>query len=109
MRRDFTDVDDVVEGTLRVLDRPAQGAPPYEIFNIGNHEPVGLLDYIAELERSLGRPAIKELAPMQPGDVKATFADTERLRAATGFVPSTPLAAGLVHFAEWFKRYHGYV
>lgn len=108
MKRDFTYVDDIAEGTLRVLDRPAQGVPPYEIFNIGNHEPVGLLEYIALLENALGRQAIRQLEPMQPGDVKATYADTARLRAATGFAPSTPLATGLARFAEWFKRYHGY-
>jgi UDP-glucuronate 4-epimerase len=103
MQRDFTYVDDVVEGTLRVLDRPAR----YAIYNIGNHQPVGLLDYIAALERALRKKAKLEMKPMQPGDVKATYADTHALQAAVGFAPSTPLETGLARFAEWFKSYHG--
>ncbi len=106
MQRDFTYVDDIVEGTLRVLDRAPDGAPPYDLFNIGNHQPVALLDYIALLERSLGRKAVLDPQPMQPGDVKATYADTTRLRAATGFVPATPLADGLDRFARWYKEYY---
>jgi UDP-glucuronate 4-epimerase len=106
MRRDFTYVDDVVEGTLRALDRPPGGTPPYRIFNIGNHQPVPLLEYIAALERALGRKARLEMKPMQPGDVPATFADTSALAQATGFAPSTPLEAGLARFADWFKGYY---
>jgi len=102
MQRDFTYIDDAVEGTLRVLDRPTR----YAIYNIGNHQPVGLLDYIAALERAFGREAKLEMKPMQPGDVKATYADTAALRAAVGFAPSTPLAAGLARFAEWFRGYY---
>jgi UDP-glucuronate 4-epimerase len=102
MQRDFTYIDDVVEGTLRVLDRPA----PYAIYNIGNHQPVNLLDYIAALERAFGNKAKLEMKPMQPGDVKATYADTTALRQAVGFAPSTPLDEGLARFAEWFKRYY---
>ena len=108
MQRDFTYVDDVVEATLRVLERPAQGTPPHCIFNVGNHQPVRLLDYIAALERALGRQAVKEMKPMQPGDVPATYADTRALQAATGFAPSTPLAEGLARFADWFRRYYRY-
>jgi UDP-glucuronate 4-epimerase len=108
MQRDFTYVDDVVEGTLRVLDRPPSGQPPYRIFNIGNHQPVPLLDYIAAMERVLGRKAQLDMKPMQPGDVVATYADTRALAEAVGFAPSTPLEEGLRRFAEWFKRYHGY-
>jgi UDP-glucuronate 4-epimerase len=108
MQRDFTYVDDVVEGTLRALDRPPAGQPPYRIFNIGNHSPVPLLDYIAALERVLGKKAVLDMKPMQPGDVAATFADTRALADATGFAPSTPLETGLARFAEWFKRYYGY-
>ena len=108
MQRDFTYVDDVVEGTLRVLEQPPSGAPPYALFNIGNHQPVALPDYIAALEAALGRKALTELAPMQPGDVPVTYADTERLARATGFAPSTPLEAGLAKFAVWFKSYYGY-
>jgi UDP-glucuronate 4-epimerase len=102
MQRDFTYVDDIVEGTLRVLDRPA----PYAIYNIGNHQPVALLDYIATLEKLLGRKAKLEMKPMQPGDVKATYADTSALRQAVGFAPATPLETGLARFAEWFKSYY---
>ena len=104
MERDFTYVDDIVEGTLRVLDRPAG----YQVYNIGNHQPVRLPTYIATLEKALGKKAKLEMAPMQPGDVKSTYADTERLRAAIGFAPSTPLEEGLRRFAEWFRDYYRY-
>jgi UDP-glucuronate 4-epimerase len=104
MQRDFTYIDDIVEGTLRVLDQPS----PYAIYNIGNHEPVALRDYIHTLERVLGKKAKLNLKPMQPGDVKATYADTKALRKAVGFAPRTPLAAGLERFAQWFKTYYGY-
>ncbi len=83
MQRDFTYVDDIVEGTLRVLDRPAR----YEVYNIGNHQPVTLIDYIAAMETALGKKARLEMKPMQPGDVKATYADTTALRNAVGFAP----------------------
>jgi UDP-glucuronate 4-epimerase len=102
MQRDFTYIDDIVEGTLRVLDRPA----PYAIFNIGNHQPVALLDYIAAMERAFGKEARLEMKPMQPGDVKSTYADTSALRTAVGFAPSTPLDTGLARFAAWFKQYY---
>jgi UDP-glucuronate 4-epimerase len=102
MQRDFTYIDDIVEGTLRVLDRPAR----YAVYNIGNHQPVNLLDYVAALERAFGKKAKLRMKPMQPGDVKATYADTARLRAAVGFAPSTPLDTGLARFAEWFRRYY---
>jgi UDP-glucuronate 4-epimerase len=102
MQRDFTYIDDIVEGTLRVLDQP-DGC---KVYNIGNHQPVALLDYIAALERALGRKAKLALKPMQPGDVKATYADTGALRAAVGFAPSTPLDTGLERFAAWFKEYY---
>ena len=102
MQRDFTYVDDIVEGTLRALDKPAG----YAIYNIGNHTPVKLLDYIATLEKVLGRKAQLEMKPMQPGDVKATYADTQALERAVGFAPSTPLETGLARFAEWFKSYY---
>ena len=105
MLRDFTYVDDIVEGTLRVLDSPP--ASGYAVYNIGNHQPVGLLDYVAAIERALGKKAKLELKPMQPGDVKATYADTSALRAAVGFAPSTPLETGLARFADWFKSYYG--
>ena len=104
MQRDFTYIDDIVEGTIRVLDKPA----PYEIYNIGNHQPVALRDYIDAIERAFGRKAKLKMLPMQPGDVEATYADTKRLRAAVGFAPATPLQAGLERFAQWFKDYYGY-
>ena len=102
MQRDFTYVDDIVEGTLRVLDKPAA----YAIYNIGNHQPVRLLDYIATLERVLGKKAIVDMQPMQPGDVKSTYADTRALNQAVGFAPSTPLESGLARFADWFRAYY---
>jgi len=102
MQRDFTYIDDIVEGTIRVLDKPS----PYAIYNIGNHSPVRLLDYVALLERALGRKAQLEMKPMQPGDVKATYADTSALQRAVGFAPSMPLQSGLQHFADWFRSYH---
>jgi UDP-glucuronate 4-epimerase len=105
MRRDFTYVDDAVEATLRVLDRPPAGAPPWRVLNVGNQQPVALLDYIALLEHALGRKAVKEMMPMQPGDVPATYADTRALRAVTGYAPGTPLETGLARFAEWLKSY----
>jgi len=104
MQRDFTFVDDIAEGTLRVLDKPA----PFAIYNIGNHTPGALPDYIHTLERALGKKAKLKLLPMQPGDVKATYADTRALKKLVGFAPSTPLQAGLERFAAWFKEYYGY-
>ncbi len=102
MQRDFTYIDDIVEGTIRVLDRPAR----YAVYNIGNHQPVELLDYIAALGRALGKEPRLEMKPMQPGDVKATYADTSALHKAVGFAPSTPLAVGLERFAQWFRQYY---
>jgi UDP-glucuronate 4-epimerase len=104
MQRDFTFIDDIVEGTLRVLDRPQRHA----LYNIGNHTPVGLVEYIRALEKALGKQAILEMKPMQPGDVKATWADTRALEQAVGFAPHTPLATGLERFATWFKEYYGF-
>jgi UDP-glucuronate 4-epimerase len=120
MQRDFTYIDDVVEGVVRVLDLPASPDPafdtanpdpatsnaPYRLYNIGNHQPVALNEYIGALEMATGRKAAKNLLPMQLGDVRATFADTSDLAAATGFAPSTPLAAGVEKFVAWFKEYY---
>lgn len=108
MLRDFTYIDDAVEATLRLLDRPPGDKPPFCVYNVGNHRPTELLGYIAALEKALGRRAVVELRPMQPGDVKATYADNKRLADATGFTPSTPLEEGIERFARWFKGYHGY-
>ena len=121
MKRDFTYIDDVAEGVLRTLDRPAAPDPawradapdpatsdaPYRLYNIGNSQPVGLLDFVAELERACGRPAIRELLPMQPGDVLETSADTRALERDVGFRPATPLGVGLDRFVAWFRAYHG--
>ena len=121
MRREFTYIDDVVEGVVRCLDKPATANPgfdaeapdpatswaPHRLFNIGNARPEELLRFIALLERALGREAIRQLEPMQPGDVEATAADTAALEAWVGFRPSTPLAEGVERFAAWYCRYAG--
>src|SRR2546421_985327 len=111
MQRDFTYVDDIVEGVVRVLSRPPRGdsptGAPYAIYNIGNHKAVKLEEFICELERLLGRRAVKEYLPLQQGDVPATFASIERLAAATGFAPTTPLAEGLSRFVAWYREYYG--
>ena len=111
MRRDFTYVDDIVEGVVRVLDRPparasATGAP-HAVYNIGNHDAVELDAFIATLERLLGRAAIRDPQPMQPGDVPATYASIDRLQALTGFAPRTPLADGLARFIRWYREHYG--
>jgi UDP-glucuronate 4-epimerase len=108
MRRDFTYVDDIVEGvtrTLAVVPRADQG-PPAMIYNIGNHEAVELTTFIDTLEGLLGRKAVRDLQPMQPGDVLATYASIDRLQAATGFAPQTPLAVGLERFVAWYRTYY---
>jgi UDP-glucuronate 4-epimerase len=108
MRRDFTYIDDIVEGIVRVLDKPPDGTrdTPAAVYNIGNHDAVELETFIATLERLLGRTAIKEYAPMQPGDVPATYASIERLAALTGFAPHTPLAEGLARFVAWYRDHY---
>jgi len=121
MQRDFTYIDDIVEGVVRVLDTiptpdpdfdpaapdAASSSAPYRLYNIGNHEPVELMTFIETLETALGKTAEKNLMPMQPGDVVATYADTEALRAAVGFSPDTSLEVGLAKFAAWFSDYYG--
>jgi UDP-glucuronate 4-epimerase len=110
MARDFTYIDDIVEGVLRVIDRlpqvPSGGGAPAKLFNIGNSSPVALLDFISILERCLGRKADMRLLPMQPGDVHATYADVESLAEWVQFRPHTPIDLGLERFAVWFKAYH---
>jgi len=116
MMRDFTYIDDIVEGIIRVLDKPATAEnleadsiaakAPYRIFNIGNSQPEKLMDFIAELEAALGKVATKELLPMQPGDVKATFADTEALESWIGFKPSANLKICVRHFTDWYTEYY---
>lgn len=122
MRRDFTYIEDVVEGVIRVLDKPATpndgydplspdpatSNAPWRVFNIGNHQPTELLDYIGLMERVIGKPAIMNLKPMQAGDVPATYADTQALNAWVGFAPSTPLEIGLEKFVDWVRDYYHY-
>jgi len=109
MRRDFTYVDDIVEGVARVLARAPEraGAPPAAIYNIGNSDAVELTEFIAILERLLERTAIRDPQPMQPGDMVDTCASVARLHALTGFVPRTPLQTGLRHFVAWYRSYFG--
>ena len=121
MRRDFTYVDDIVEGVVRVLDRipqpsptlddqeflsPAESPDPYAVYNIGNHDSVELSYFIEVIERELGKTAKKNLLPMQPGDVPATFADVDALMKDVGFKPSTPIEIGVARFVEWYKSYY---
>ncbi|MEN5094207.1 NAD-dependent epimerase [Pseudomonas protegens] len=105
LQRDFTYIDDIVEGVIRILDKPvARGdKPPHCIFNIGNHEPIELLQFIETLEKALGREAIKNFIPMQPGDVHSTHADTTKLKEWVGFTPSTPLQEGIEKFVAWYR------
>ena len=110
MQRDFTYIDDVVEGIVRVLAQPPQvkvgGKAPYEVYNIGNHQPVELLRFIEIIENAMGRSVEKIMKPMQPGDVPATYADVDALKAAVGFCPSTPLEVGIGKFVAWYKNYY---
>jgi UDP-glucuronate 4-epimerase len=106
MWRDFTYIDDVAEGVLRVATREPSG---HRLFNVGNSLPVGLMDFIGTLEAALGRRARKRFLPVQPGDVIATHADVEDFWRAVGFRPSTPLALGIERFARWYLEYFGEV
>ncbi len=120
MRRDFTFVDDIAEGVIRVADRIAAPDPtyqsdspdpgtshaPFRVFNIGNHQPVPLLDFIACIERALGRKATMNMLPLQDGDVPATYADVEALKEWTGFVPATSIETGIARFVEWYRGYY---
>ena len=120
MRRDFTYVDDIVEGVIRTLDRvaepdpafdpmqpnPGTGSAPYRVFNIGNHDPVELMEFIAAIEKALGLTAEKNFLPLQDGDVLATYADTRALNEWTGFAPSTSVEDGVARFVEWYRGYY---
>ncbi len=120
MQRDFTFVDDIVEGVIRVLDKPAAPNPsyrseqpdpgtsnaPFRVFNIGNHDPVQLLDYIGCIEDALGRKAQKNLLPLQDGDVPATHADVDALRDWVGFAPATDVRTGVQRFVAWYRDYY---
>jgi len=121
MQRDFTYVDDIVEGVARVMDHvaapnpewsgdspdPGSSRAPYRLYNIGNHNPVELMHLIDTLEGCLGREARKEFLPLQPGDVPATYADVEALFEAVGFRPATPIETGIERFVEWYLAYYG--
>ncbi len=118
--RDFTFIDDAVEGVVRSLDTiatpdpdwrgeapdPATSSAPYRLYNIGNHAPVALLDYIAAIEKAIGKKAKIELVPQQPGDVEETYANVEALKQATGFQPATPLDQGIERFVAWYRDYY---
>lgn len=120
MVRDFTYVDDIVEGILRVTDKPAvpntdwdaenpdpaSSTAPYRIFNIGNSDPVELMDYLEAIEEAVGKKAITNMMPMQPGDVAATWADTRDLETITGFKPATPVRDGVKAFVDWYRSYY---
>ncbi|MGD9600894.1 MAG: NAD-dependent epimerase [Gammaproteobacteria bacterium] len=120
-RRDFTYVDDIVEGVMRCIDRIATPSPtwhgdhpdpgtssaPYRLYNIGNNAPVPLMEFIGTLERCLGREARKNMLPLQPGDVPDTYADVGALVEDVGYRPGTPLATGIANFVNWYKSYYG--
>jgi UDP-glucuronate 4-epimerase len=111
MARDFTYIDDIVAGTIAAHDRaPAAGVGgdevPHRIYNLGNHRPEQLLDFVATLERALGRAATKELLPLQPGDVPESFADIDTARRDLGFEPKISIEEGIGRFVQWYKRYH---
>jgi len=119
-RRDFTYIDDIVNGIIKVIDNPAvsnsnwdssnpdpsSSSAPYRIYNIGNNNPVNLLDYIKELEINLGKEAKKEFLPIQPGDVPDTYADISDLSNELGYKPSTSVTEGVKNFCQWFKKYY---
>lgn len=121
MRRDFTYIDDIVEGIRRTSDRiatpneqwsgmqpdPASSRAPYRIYNIGNNQPIELERFITVIEQAIGKPARREYLPMQMGDVEATYADIDALTAAVGFRPSTPIEVGVERFVQWYREYYG--
>ena len=121
MKRDFTYIDDIVEGVLRIIDRVPEANPvwsgkrpdpgssfaPYRIYNIGNNNPVELMEFISILEECLGRTVEKNYLPMQPGDVPATYADVDDLMAEVGFKPGTSIREGIGKFVEWYREYYG--
>ena len=120
MKRDFTYIDDVVESVVRLVDRPPTGNPtfstaspdpasssvPWRLYNIGNNKPVELLEVVRLLEETIGKKAKRELLPMQPGDVSATYANIDDLVRDVGFRPSTPIGEGIARFIEWYRTYH---
>jgi len=121
MKRDFTYIDDIVEGIIRVADRPAKPNPdwtgqdpdpgssyaPFKVYNIGNSQPVELMDYIGALEKAMGKEAIKNMLPLQPGDVPSTYADVTDLKRDTGYQPQTSVEEGVAKFVAWYKESYG--
>ncbi len=121
MRRDFTYIDDIAEATVRLVEHapqpnphaatdvpdPGSSAAPWRVYNIGNNSPAELLEVVRLLEEAIGKKAIRELMPMQPGDVPATYADVDDLMREVDFKPATPLAVGIDRFVAWYKAYHG--
>jgi UDP-glucuronate 4-epimerase len=121
MKRDFTYIDDIVEGVVRTADRPAAVNPhwnsdspdpgtsnaPYRIYNIGNHHSVELSHFVSVLEQAIGKTAHKILSPMQPGDVPVTYADIDDLRRDVDFQPRTSIEEGIPRFVAWYREYHG--
>lgn len=118
MMRDFTYIDDIVEGIIRIQDQPpvaqkywdsnnaSESFAPYKIFNIGNNQPVKLMTFIEAIEKATGKTAIKEYFPMQDGDVPATYADIDDLQKAVGFKPATPIEQGMQQFVNWYREYY---
>jgi UDP-glucuronate 4-epimerase len=110
MKRDFTYIDDVVEGIVRVMHRPPPITPeqeaPYKIYNLGNHQPVELMQFIQVIEQAMGQEAEKVMLPMQPGDVPMTYADVADLVADVGFCPNTPIEVGIERFVAWYRQYY---
>jgi UDP-glucuronate 4-epimerase len=120
MQRDFTYIDDIIEGVIRVMGRlpepnpewrgdkpdPGTSYAPYKIYNIGNNNPVELIEFIEVIEKALKREANKEFLDLQPGDVPATYADVDDLIADVGFKPQTPITTGIQQFVEWYKQYY---
>jgi UDP-glucuronate 4-epimerase len=120
MERDFTYIDDIIEGVIRLGEAipngnpdwrnqapdPATSTAPYRVFNIGNHSPISLLAFIDLLEKYIGRKANRNLLPMQQGDVPKTYADVSDLVSVSGFAPATPIEAGIKKFVEWYKNYY---
>jgi UDP-glucuronate 4-epimerase len=122
MQRDFTYIDDIVEGIVRLVAKiatpnprwraeepdPGSSCAPYRLFNIGNNQPVALMDFIAAIETSLGMEAEKEFLPLQPGDVPATYANIDALSDYVGYRPATPVVDGIARFVDWYRKYYGH-
>jgi UDP-glucuronate 4-epimerase len=120
MQRDFTYIDDIVEGVVRVMNNipeadpdwtsdtpnPSTSCVPYKLYNIGNNQPVALMAFIEAIENAIGKKAVKEYLPLQPGDVPATYADVNDLIKDTGFKPSTSIVDGINNFVKWYKKYY---